>query len=283
MTQLLWPRYGLFWRDLTLAASATPVFPTLEGVRAALADAAVGQVPGAAFRLAAAQARSLAEDVDLLVVPSLNRDLGVQRGGGQDPWVADFPAALRNAVPGLPPLVAVPVNLDLGVQSIAVELLQTLLRDPAHVRRVWGRLRPGARPPNLPAVTWNLRPGQLATVALVGQPWLLNDALVAALAEPGLNLVPLHRLDPLELREEGLRSDARLIDTDAEVLGAARAAARRNAVSRLKLVVDPGAGADAWLARRVERVAHKPVEVLSLPDVLSNVDPVDTLSNLQLD
>lgn len=283
VTQLLWPRYGGFWRDLVEGAEAESVFPTEEGVRAALTDDDVQQVPAAAFRLAAAQAKSLAEDVDLLVVPRLNRETEVARGGGQDPWIADFPGALRSALHGLPPLRSVPSDLGASVESEAVDLLQALLHDPPAVRRVWARLRTQAKPPRLRPVTWNYRPGELATVALVGQPWLLNDAVAKVVASETEHVVSQHRLDPLELRAEGHRSDPQLIDTDAEVLGAARLAARRASVSRLRLLVDEGSGSDAWLARRLERASHKAVEVVTVQDALADVDPVDTLSNLQLD
>lgn len=283
VTQLLWRRYGHFWRQLAEAAGAETVFPTLAGVHAALANEVIATVPGAAFRLAAAQALSLSEQVDVLVVPRLNRESEVARGAGQDPWIADFPAALQNLVPGLPPLRSVPAELGPAVESEAVAFVQAMSRDAAQVGRVWSRMRTQARAFKPPAVNWNFLPGELATVALLGQPWLLNDALAAAAAREGEHVVSQHRLDPLELREEGHRADPQLVDTDAETLGAARLAARRSAVNRLRLVVDPGAGSDAWLARRLEKTLHKPLEVVSLPEVLTGLDSVDTLSNLQLD
>ena len=283
VTQLLFRRYGRFWTDLVVAAGAEARFPTPEGVSAALADEAVAAVPAVAFRLAAAQALALAEEADVLVVPRLNRDSGVERGGGQDPWIADFPGALRSAVPNLPPLRDVPVDVLPGVESEAVAFLQALLHDAAQVRRVWGRMRPEAKPPRPKPVNWNYRPGELSTVALVGQPWLLNDAVERALATPAEHLVSQHRLDPIELRDEGLRADPQLIDTDAEVLGAARSAARRATVARLKLVVDAGSGADAWLARRVEKAVHKPVQVISVQDALADAGLVNSLANWQLD
>lgn len=283
ITQLLWRRYGPFWRQLAEAAGAEAVFPTLEGVQSALQDPDVQAVPGAAFRLAAAQALSLVEEVDLLVVPRLIRETDVARGAGQDPWIADFPGALRSTVPGLPPFTPVLADLHASVESEAVAFLQGLTRDAAHVGRIWSRVRTQARPYKPAPVTWNYRPGELATVALLGQPWLLNDELAAAVAGEGEHVVSQHRLDPQELREEGHRADPQLVDSDAEVLGAARLAARRSAVSRLRLLVDSGSGSDAWLARRVERTVHKPVQVVTLQDALAGQDAVDTLSNLQLD
>lgn len=283
VTQLLWHRYGAFWRSLAEAAGAEVVLPTLGGVRSALLDAAVQGVPGAAFRLAAAQALSLAEEVDVLVVPRLNRESQVERGAGQDPWIADFPGALASAVPGLPAMRAVPTELGAEVEPEAVAFVQALMRDAVQVGRVWSRLRAQVRPYKPAPVTWNYRPGELVTVALIGQPWLLNDALAAAATREGEHVVAQHRLDPLELRAEGHRADPQLVDTDAETLGAARLAARRSAVSRLRLLVDPTSGSDAWLARRVEKTVHKAVQVVDLQDALAGLDPVDTLANLQLD
>lgn len=283
VTQLLFSRYGGFWRQLVSAAGSEVVLPTLDGVRSALDDQYVQGIASASFRLAAAQAVSLSGDVDWLIVPSLNSGNDSARGGGQDPWVADFPGALASAVPGLPALRAVPANLNEGVESTAVELIRNLVRDAAQVPRVWSRVRTQAKPPKLPAVNWDYRPGELATVALIGQPWLLNDQLTKALASPTEHLVPQHRLDPLALRDEGLRFDPQLLDTDAETLGAARLAARRASVSRIRLVVDAASGSDAWLARRVEKLAHKAVEVVTVQDALAGFDAVDTLSNLQLD
>lgn len=283
VTQLLWHRYGPFWRQLAEAAGAEVVFPTLEGTRAALGGAAVRSVPTAAFRLAAAQALSLAEEVDLLVVPRLNAESEVARGGGQDPWVVDFPTALQNTVPNLPTLRPVAAEVDAGVESEAVAFVQAMTREAAQVARVWSRVRALARPYKPAPVVWNYRPGELATVALIGQPWLLNDALTRAVTAPGEHVVSQHRLDPDELREEGHRADPHLIDTDAETLGAARSAARRSAVSRVRLLIDTGSGSDAWLARRIEKTIHKPVQAVSLQDALAGHDAVDTLSNLQLD
>jgi hypothetical protein len=48
-------------------------------------------------------------------------------------------------------------------------------------------------------------------------------------------------------------------------------------------VVDAGSGADAWLARRVEKAVHKPVHVVTVQDALADGSLVDSLSNWQLD
>lgn len=283
VTQLLWSRYGDFWRDLVESAGAEAVFADDEGLRAALSDPAIATVPTAAFKLAAAQARALSDEVDLLLLPQLNPESTEARGGAQDPWIADFPQRLHSVLPGLPNYRAVPATLDEQVESPAIELLQALLHDPAQVRRVWGRLRPAVKPATGKPVSWSFRPGELTTVALLGQPWLLNDRLARALTRPGEHVVSQHRLDAAELRREGWRIDERLIDTDAEVLGAARLSARRAPVARLLLLVDDASSSDAWLAKRVERAVHKPLEVVTIQDALAGADPVDILANWQLE
>lgn len=283
VTQLLWSRYGDFWRELVESAGAEAVFADEEGLRAALSDPDIINVPTAAFKLAAAQARALADKVDLLLLPQLNPESDLARGGAQDPWIADFPQRLHTALHGLPNYRAVPITLDEQVESSAIELLQALMHDPAQVKRVWGRLRPAIKPAAGQPVSWSFMPGELTTVALLGQPWLLNDRLARAVTKPGEHVVSQHRLAAEELRREGLRLDGRVIGTDAEVLGAARLSARRGPVARLRLLVDAASGSDAWLAKRVESSVHKPVEVITVQDALGSADPVDILANWQLE
>lgn len=279
VTQLLWDRYGPLWRHLVEDAGAEAHVAEAAEVRAALADPRLAAVAPLAFRLAAAQALALAErGVDALVVPELNPD-GRQapRGGGADPWIADFPDALRSSVAGLPPLVAVPASLEGGVERIAVTTLHNLLHDAHAVRRIWARRRAEARPPRRPAPRWTAAPGARRTVGVVAQPWLLNDALAARATADGEHLVSQHRLDPARLREEGARVEGEVVATDAEVLGAARLFARRGGVDAVRLLVDPACGADAWLAGRLQAVVRKPLDVRSLDDVLAGADPVDIL------
>lgn len=279
VTQLLWDRYGPFWVRLVEDAGAEAVRAGAEGVRGVLSDRRVSGIGPLAFRLAVAQAVALAgEDVDALVVPDLNPEGTPEpRGGGADPWIADFPDALRSAFAGLPPLVSVPASLAPGVENTVVTVLQNLVHDVQAVRRIWGRRRAEARPPRRPAVRWTAEPGDRRTVGLVGQPWLLNDAIAARAGNAGEHLVPQHRLDPERLRQEGARVEETAIGTDAEVLGAARLFARRGGVEAIRLLVDRASGADAWLVRRLELVVRKPLEVRGLEDVLAGVDPIDTV------
>jgi len=282
VTQLNWRRYGHFWQALVESAGLTAVFAGPDAVRARLDTAQEAGVPALAFRLAVAQALAL-KDCDTLVVPRLVRETEVARGAGQDPWVMDFGGSLRSVLPGMQALTTVPGWFDESVESLAFEFLQARLHDAALVRRALDRTRSYARAPRVDAPSLVQLPGETRTVALLGQPWLVTDALVELATRAGEHVVGQHRLDPEELRQEGLRVDARLVDSDAEVLGAARLLGRRSAVSLLRLVVDEGSGTDAWLARRVGRSAHKPFEVITLQELLADRDLVDTLVDPRLD
>ena len=284
ITQLLWDRYGPLWLELVRDAGAEPLVADAAAVRAALQDPRVAAIAPLAFRLAAAQALALA-DADMLIVPDLNAaasDDGlaagpVPRGGGADPWVADFPDALRSALAGLPRLVAVPASTGPGIESTVIPTLQNLVHDGHSVRRIWARRRADARPPHPRAPRWTLLPGERRTVGLVAQPWLLSDRLAERAADEGDHVVAQHRLDPERLRQEAARLDPSLVPTDAEVLGAGRLFARRGGVERVRIVADRSSGADAWLVDRLRTHVRKPLEVRYLQDVLADLDPVDSL------
>ncbi|MEJ2358746.1 MAG: hypothetical protein P8Y13_11840 [Deinococcales bacterium] len=283
VTQLLWERYGPLWLRLVRDAGAEPSVADAAAVRTALQAPRVAAIGPLAFRLAAAQAVALS-DADLLVVPDLNAveedeapSGRLARGGGADPWIADFPDALRSTVAGLPPLVAVPAFTGPGIERTVVPALQNLVHDAHAVRRIWARRRAEARPPRPRAPRWTLVPGEHRVVGLVGQPWLLNDALAERAADEGDHVVAQHRLDPDQLRREAGRVDASLVPTDAEVIGAGRLFARRGGVGLVRVVADRGSGADAWLVDRLRAHVRKPVEVRYLQDVLAGLDPVDSL------
>lgn len=271
---LLWDRYGSFWWDLVRDAGAEPVGSEAARLRAALDDPRVGHVSAFAFRVAAADAVAL-PPCDLIVAPELNPGVETGRGGGQDPWIVSFPAALATSVSGLPPVVGVPVDGDAAVEPKALELIRAVDRDPTRVRRVWERHRARARSGRTPSVRWQLRPSELRTVGVVGQPWLVTDPTVAAIGGPGEHLVGQHLLDAAALREEGLRLDAKLVSTDAEALGAARLFARRGTVAEVRVLTDPEAGSDAWLLRRIRDVVRKELSVASVREI---ADPVAAIA-----
>lgn len=266
ITQLLWHRYGPFWRRLAEDAGAEIRTAEPGRVRAALSDERLRGIPSLGLRLAAAQALAL-QEADLLLAPDLNPGPDTERGAGQDPWIASFPEALAT-LGGLPPVEGVPAELRPDLEGRVVEIARRLSSDAGAVRRAVDRRRAELRPKRVPEPRWTLRPSELATVGLVGQPWLLGDPLARAVAREGEHLVSQHQLDPRTLREEGHRYDARLVATDAEALGAARLFSRRGGVARLRVIVDRESGADAWLVRQIEKLSHKAVEVVQLQDLL---------------
>jgi hypothetical protein len=281
VTQLLWDRYGPFWLRLVRDAGAEGLLPMPDAVRTVLAEPRVAAVAPLTFRLAAAQAVALAAaGADALLVPDLNgaekaTSEQLARGGGLDPWIADFPTALRDALAGLPALVPVPVELGDEIDRSAVTALQNLLHDAHAVRRIWGRRRAEARPPRRATPAWSAPAGARRTVGLVGQPWLLNDALAGRATAATEHVVSQHRLDPELLRAEARRLGEPLLPTDAETLGAARLFGRRGGVSEIRMVADRASAADAWLANRVRGLVRKPFQVRFLDDVLAGADAVD--------
>lgn len=284
VTQLNWRRYGHFWLELVRAAGLEPVFADPALVREHFLGTELDGVPTLAFRLAAAQALALGDaGVGSIVVPELVRESDVTRGAGQDQWIMDFAASLRAAVPGLRPLRSVPSSFGPDLESRAVEFLQALNHELPLVRRALDRARPHARPLRHDSPNLTVLPGESRTIAVLGQPWLVTDALVALATQPGEHLVGQHRLNPDEILAEGVRASGRLVDSDAEVLGAARLLGRRAAVASLRLVVDGDSGSDAWLAKRVQQGAHKPLEVVTLQELLGDRDPVDALLAARLD
>lgn len=265
VTHLLWSRYGPFWRDLLVAAGAEVSSPEPERVRRAWQHPSVAALPGLAARGAGAEALALA-DCERIVVPELNAGYGGARGGAQDPFVASLPEALARSLGGLPPLLAVPAELRAeGLESVALETLLTVARDPGLVRRVWRTHRARARPPRSHGIRWS-DPAARETVALAAQPWWLREEVRSTLEGPGEHLVSAHQEDPQGLRREGWRVDEGLAPSDAEAVGALRLFARRGAVARVRLLVDRASGADAWLQRRAQELVRKPLEVVGFQD-----------------
>lgn len=273
VTQLLWPRYGAFWYRL-VAASATPVLPEKGATLKALEDERLTVIPGAAFRLAAAQALAL-NDCDIIIAPDLNAGEEGTRGGAQDPWIASFPDALATSVGGLPPIIAVPASLEPAIEPLAVQTLHRLVHDPARVKRVWAQHRGRIRAPSYPEPRWYGKPNQ-EVIGLMAQPWLMNETLAARLQDEHSLSVAQHQLEPARLRLEGRRFDQRLIATDSEVLGAARLFSRKGSVTRLVLIIDESSASDRWLRRQIEAMVAKPLEVRALHEVVE--DPASLLA-----
>jgi len=286
VTQLLFERYGGFWRGLVAGAGATVVLPTREGVLTHGDAVDPELVPGLWFRLAAVQAASLA-DCDLMIVPDLNPEADDVRGSAQDRWVADLAGALADAVAGLPSLVRVAAYPDAGIESRAVALLQSLLHDATAVKRVWARHRADAikltRPSTVRVAHSVVENGSLPAQALVGQPWAVTETVMRAATDAGLTGLSQLALGSQRSRAEGWSFDDRLIPTDAEVIGAARILSRRAGVTGLRFLHDDEAGGDAWLARRVKQAAHKPVELLPWREIAPADDALSVFLNLPVD
>ncbi len=267
LTHLLWDRYGPFWVSLARAAGAEVVFAEPDEVLARLTDPRTAAPPAIAFRLAVAAALAL-EDVDLLVVPRLNPETDGGPGSGQDPWIADLPATLGRTVGGGPTLWPVDAHLAGSLETPAVTFLARIARDAGSVRRVWSQHRAAARPPRRVPPSLTVRPSDLRTVAVLGQPWTATPALTRLATRPAEHGVGPYGFEPADLRAEGWRVEPRWIDTDAEALGAVRRFARAAAtVQTLRLVIDAASGSDAWLQRRAEALAPRRLEVVDLRDV----------------
>jgi hypothetical protein len=265
LTHLLWDRYGPFWSTLARAAGAEVVVAGPDEVVERLGDPRVRVAPAIAFRVAIAAALAL-EEVDLLVVPRLNPGDGGGRGAGQDPWVADLPTMMERSVHGLPALWPVDADLLRPVETNAVTFLRRLTSDTGLTRRAWSQHRAEARPPRRSAAGPAGAQGT-TTVAVVGQPWWITPDTVRLALRPGERASAPFEADPAALREEGRRLDPSLVDTDAEALGAVRRYARSAAVARVRLLIDPAAGSDAWLARRAQEIVGQRLEVVDVRDL----------------
>lgn len=283
VTQLCWERYGGFWTRLFESSGSEVALPERDAVFAALDERHVASVASIPFRLAAAQAASLAS-CDALVVPALNPESGSERGSALDRWVADFAGALGDAVPGLPELWSVPAEVaeHSGLDGLAAALISAVLREPAAVERVWskhkalvvsGRWRRRPAASDLPVRAASGSDGG-PVIGLVAQPWLLGERLSRAIGE---RVVDARALNPARQREVGRRFEARLVDSDAEVIGTARTLSARSDVSSIVHVVDEASAGAAWLARRVREQARKPVETVGLEALLDGPMTLDDL------
>ncbi len=267
VSQLLWSRYGPLWEKLLAGVGLEVTHAAPEEVVRTLQDERLDAVSGFTFKLAAAEA--LAFEVDVILAPELNPNTDSLRGSGQDPFVSSFPEALGTSLSGLPPIISVPASLEGNMETLVVSTLHTLKRDPALVRRVWERHRTSARALKIAEPRWRVRPSEGGMVGVIAQPWLLRDAVItAALEGTEAHIVSQNQLDPAMLRSEGVRVDERLIPTDSEVLGAARYLGRKGSVDKLVMIADKTSGADAWLVSKVQKLTHKPLEVIYLQDVL---------------
>lgn len=270
ITQLLWRRYGEFWQNVAVAAEYEPVFPTMESTLELLGTPDLQHIRSVSFRIAAAQALALADDAQLIVVPDVSLGVREPRGAGENPWIGALGDSLAVTFPELPPLFSVPAALGAVAEPSVLQFLQDGLFEPASVKVAWSRLRAPLYEPHV------VRGDPFAKAAndplftgVLGQPWLFNDAVIAAAEEHFGPIVPQTALAPAALVAEGERVlDRPLLPTDVEVLGAARLFARRAAVGNIALIVDPLSSADAWLQRRVQHIIGDRLHVVNLTELL---------------
>ncbi len=265
--QLLWERYGQCWRSLVQGVEADVLEAEPTRMIRHYETHSPTEVSGVQFRLAMAEALAL-NDVDVLIVPDLNPNKTASRGGGQDPWIASFPETLQRFA-GLPPILKVPATLDTRLEPLVLETLLSIKRDPATVRRVWERNLPNLKPKRYPEPRWTRLSGQKETAGLIGQPWLLTQQLLSLLSLPETHIVSQGQVSPATLREEAKRLEQRLVATDAEVLGAAHFFNRKGNVDKLVMVVDTTSGADLWLEKQVRKIVSKPLETITLQEVMT--------------
>lgn len=264
VTAFAWERFGPTWVELLRSIEAEVVLSDPDQVLAQAGglDPSEGLVPW----LARASLRSLA-GVDAVLVPQLMPEGVGGPGSAQDPWVADLPTMLARVESAAPTVLSVPLETGPAVASQAIALLTRVQRDAGRVRRAWDRHRVAALRPWRPAAA-PATPATLRRVALASSPWWCHERLARALTRPGEALVGQHREDPDGLRAEGRRWRADLVDPDAETLGAVRRFARRGDVAGVRLALDAGGAAQAWLARRAAELAADRVEPVSLLDQL---------------
>ena len=272
ITQLLWPRYGQLWVHLIEGIGGEAVFASPEKVKEILQAKSMLGIPGTFLQLATAQAMALS-DVDVLVVPKLNVQ-EVPRGSGQDPWIADFPTTLAN-FGNFPRVLAISASLE-NVESIAIEHMLSLSREASKVKLVWERNSHRARAVRYPEISWTKRPYQNEVVAVIGQPWMMTKEVLSLLSRPESLLVSQGQFEPKLLKQEAPKQK-RLIDTDAEVLGAAHFFSRKGNVDKILMIADHGSGADVWLEKQVKQMVNKPLEVVYLQDLISPEKIVETL------
>lgn len=268
---LLYSRYGDFWLALARDAGAEPVFADPEDVLRHSAGNLAAEVPASGFRLATAEALALAH-CDIIVVPGLNYGLESTRGGGQDPWVSDFPEALA-ATSGLRNIFAVPAWLDPSMTDLVVTFLQQLRSDGWRTRMIMERHR-SRLTPRAGGLPPQVRPG---TAGVIAQPWIAELRPELLLPEDGERRLGQAVLDPALLQKEGALVQDGLLRSDAEVLGAVRWFSRRGGFSKLTFVTDDGSAPDSWLLRQAERVSHKPVTAVNLSELISETEHLSGL------
>lgn len=266
ITQLHWNRYGDFWQNIVKDTGAELVFATKEEILANIKDERLENIDNLIFKTAAAEAIALNE-VNFIIAPDLNQNRDATKGGGQDPWLANFPETLQTVVKGLPAVYGVPSQNTANIQEKAIELLMSLTHSPNTAKRI---LNEHLAKLQIPYSDIRNIDRYRDVKALVGQAWLLDS--LTELASNDFDLIKQNDIDPQILKDEAARHDKNLIDTDAEVLGACYLFSRKAAINKILFLADKNSSNDLWLNRRAKKIIHKDFETIYIQDLLSDED-----------
>lgn len=287
---LLFSRYESLWRELINTLKLEWHEASLEDCLSLLERPSVQKslepITGVNFQLFALELHALRQDSDALLVPALNNiEVHASKGSGQNPWIASLADMLQSQFRQLPRVLSVPARHFLErevLEPIVIRTLMELLANAALVRRSWERQRLKAtQKPRNPDILWQV--AEKKTLAVVAQPWILEDLsldwqrlLETHVSSADYHFVWQHQLNPYHLRQEGWHQDAKLLASDAEVLGAARLCIRKNTVDGLVFISDETQPSDGWLEHRLQQLSPKGLRSFSLQQ-LSQHSGVDLL------
>lgn len=281
ITQLLWSRYGPFWAKLFKEIGVEVVFADVQNLNYKIKSFNLKEVDGFMFRLAILQALSL-DNVDLIIAPNINHASISSKGSAQDPWIANFPDTLAQKVKGLPPILQVPATLRLPydeLEKLVMQILYPLTRQANDIRRVWER-HYNIKEPKFTEPNWSTYANKNKVLGVVGQPWLICEALVEALKNDSNQIIAQHQLDPNYLQQEGLRINNDLTTNDSEFIGAVHYLGRKGSINKLVMLADKTSGSDAWLMKRAKHLTHKPFTVNYIQDLMPANELADKLYKL---
>jgi len=266
ITQLHWNRYGDFWQSIIKDAGAEPVFANKEEILANIKDERLENIENNIFTIAAAEALAL-KDINLILAPDINQNKEATKGGGQDPWLTNFPETLQKVVKGLPAVYAIPSQNTADIQEKAIGLLMSLTHSPSVAKRILNE-----HIAKLETQYKDIRhiDKYRDAPALIGQAWLIDS--FAELASNDFDLIKQSEIDPEILKEEAARHDKNLIDSDAEVLGASYLFNRKAAINKILFLADQNSANDLWLERRAKKIIRKDFETIYIQDLLNNED-----------
>ncbi|PZA06649.1 MULTISPECIES: hypothetical protein [unclassified Meiothermus] len=196
------------------------------------------ELPAPARTLVAEVSDLKARRVDYLLLPDLQLGVDSSRAEGQSPWLVDLEAALSRFIPGMPPRLVVPAELNPDLLGLAAEIGQGLTRNPMITRRVLERTKYllNLEPPRVK------NPSGGRAVGVVAQPYVLCDPenrhrLLEGLE--GAGLTPFFAdLPPAKLREEGRQVAELDLPTHLEAAGMLRYLSRLGRVGGLVLLAD---------------------------------------------